>query len=171
VVIVLLFDIVLWLTWAAIVLAPLAILFVPPNLGMISPELPAKAAAAWAKYSSLPFADLSAGRRILLAADFLAAMTPNLFILFHVRRLFAGFVKGQVFTEASIAHLKGLGFWLIATAILGAVVQVLFSAIAQLRHTPLDLNLLSLLYGAMTYVAAYVMAEARQIAAYNAEIV
>ena len=171
VVIVLLFDIALWLAWAFVVLTPLAILFLPPNLGLISAELPAKAAAAWAKYSSLPFADLSAGRRILLAADFLVAMTPSLFILFHVRRLFAGFARGQVFTEASIAHLKGLGFWLIATAILGVVVQILFFAIAQMRHIPLDLNLLSLLYGAMTYVAAYVMAEARQIAAYNAEIV
>ena len=33
------------------------------------------------------------------------------------------------------------------------------------------MQITSLLYGAMTYVAAYVMAEARRIAADNAEIV
>ncbi len=171
VVIVLLFDIVFWLACAFVVAGSLALLFVLPNLAAISAELAGTAATEWAKYSSLPLAGISIGRRLLLTADFMVAMAPGLFILFHGRKLFAGFARGVVFTEASIAHLKALGFWLIGSAVLGVVVQLLFFAIAQIRHPDFDMHLVSFLYGAMTYVAAYVMDEARRIAADNAEIV
>jgi hypothetical protein len=171
VVIVLLFDIALWLTVAFAVLAPLALLFVVPNLAAISTDLAAAAQAEWAKESRLPFAALTIGRRLLLVVDFLAAMAPTLFILFHGRRLFAGFARGQVFTETTIAHLKGLGFWLIVSVVAGIFVQIFFFAVAEIRDTHFDLNPVSLLYGAMIYVAAYVMAEARRIAADHAEIV
>jgi len=171
VVIVLLFDIALWLAVAFTIVAPLALLFVLPNLGVFSADFPAAAAAEWAKHSSLPLASISMGRKLLLIADFLVAMAPTLFILSHGRKLFAGFARGQVFTEASIAHLKALGFWLIVSVVAGVIIQSFFFAIAQIKDPDFNLNLVSLLYGAMTYVAAYVMAEARQIAADNAEIV
>ena len=171
VVIVLLFDIALWAAVAFFVVVPLALLFVLPNLASFSTDVATVVATQWAKYSSLPFAQLSIGRRLLLIVDFLVAMTPNLLILFHGRKLFAGFTRGAVFTEANIAHLKALGFWLIMSALLGMIVQIFFFAIAQIRHPDFDINLLAFLYGAMTYVAAYVMAEARQIAADHAEIV
>ncbi|HXS05974.1 MAG TPA: DUF2975 domain-containing protein [Rhizomicrobium sp.] len=171
VLIVLLFDIVLWLAVAFTVLVPLALLFVLPNLGWFSADLPSLAAAEWAKHSNLPLASLNIGRRLLLIVDFLAAMAPSLFILSHGRKLFAGFVKGQVFTEDAIRHLRGLGFWLIVSTLVGVVVQLFFFAIAGIREHPFDLEPLSLVYGAMTYVAAYVMEEARRIAADHAEIV
>ena len=171
VVIVLLFDIGLWLAVAFTVMAPLALLFVLPNLGAISNDLPAIVAGEWAKHSSLPFADISVGRKLLLIVDFLAAMAPNLLILSHGRGLFAGFTRGQVFTEASIAHLKALGFWLIVSVVVSIFVQTFFFAIAQIRDHAFDIEPMTLLYGAITYVAAYVMAEARRIAADNAEIV
>jgi hypothetical protein len=160
VVIVLLFDIALWLAVALLVAVPLVLLFMLPHLLNFLPDSAAAVAAAeWAKHSSRPFGDLSIGRRLLLTAEFLVAMAPNLFILFHGRRLFAGFARGEVFTEATIAHFKALGFWLIVSAILGLFVQMFV------------LKLLPFLYGAMTYVVAYVMAEARRIAADHAEIV
>jgi len=171
VVIVLLFDIALWLAVAFTVLVPLALLFVVPNLAAISADLAAAAQAEWAKDSRLPYAALTIGRRLLLMVDFLAAMVPTLFILSHGRKLFAGFARGHVFTEASIAHLKALGFWLIVSVVVGVVVQTLFFAIAEMREHSLDLNPVTLLYGAMIYVAAYVMTEARQIAADHAEII
>ena len=171
VVIVLLFDIVLWLAMAFTVVVPLALLFLLPNLAAISTELAASAAAEWAKHSSLPLASITVGRKLLLIADFLAAMAPTLFILSHGRKLFAGFAHGQVFTEASIAHLKALGFWLIVSVAAGVFVQLFFFAIAQIRDHDFDIQPITLLYGAMTYVAAYVMTEARQIAAEHAEIV
>src|SRR5690242_7249492 len=99
VLIVLLFDIVLWLAVAFTMLVPLALLFVLPNLGWFSADLPSLAATEWAKHSNLPLASLDIGRRLLLIVDFLVAMAPSLFILSHGRKLFAGFVKGQVFTE------------------------------------------------------------------------
>ena len=171
VVIVLLFDIVLWLAAAFTVLAPLALLLALPNLALISTDLPAQAAAEWAKHSSLPLFEISIGRKLLLVSDFLVAMAPTLLILFHGRKLFAGFTRGQVFTEASIAHLKALGFWLIVSVVLGVFVQTFFFAVAQIRDHAFDIEPMTLLYGAMTYVAAYVMEEARRIAADNAEIV
>src|SRR6185312_1923936 len=156
VVIVLLFDIALWLAVAFTVLVPLAVLFLLPNLGLISADLPAAAAAEWAKHSRLPLASVSIGRKLLLVADFLVAMVPTLLILSHVRKLFAGFVRGQVFTETSIAHLKALGFWLILSVVVGVAVQIFFFAVAEIRTTALDIEPLTLLYGAMIYVAAYV---------------
>ena len=171
VLIVLLFDIVLWLAVAFTVLVPLALLFVLPNLAWFSSDLPGVVAAEWAKHSNLPFASLTIGRRLLLIVDFLVAMAPNLFILSHGRKLFAGFVRGQIFTEDAIRHLRGLGFWLIVSTVVAIFVQLFFFAIAEIRDRGFDLEPLSFLYGAMTYVAAYIMAEARRIAADNAEIV
>jgi Protein of unknown function (DUF2975) len=171
VVIVLLFDIALWLTVAFTVLAPLAVLFVLPNLAAISADLATAAQPEWAKVSRLPFAALTIWRRLLLVADFLAAMAPTLFILSHGRKLFAGFARGKVFTETTIAHLKALGFWLILSVVVGVFVQVFFFAVAEIRKTHLDIEPITLLYGAMTYVAAYIMAEASRIAADHAEIV
>ena len=164
VVIVLLFDIAFWASVAFAAAASLALLFFLPAIaGWFAGE--------WAKLSDLPLGDLSIGRRLLLIAVFAVAMAPNLFLLFHGRRLFAGFARGAVFTEATIAHLKTLGFWLIMSAVLGWVVQMLFFAIAKIRHPDFDMHVMSFLYGAMIYVAAYVMAEARHIAADNAEII
>jgi hypothetical protein len=162
-VIVLLFDIALWVASALFVVVPIILLFFLPNVAAFSANMSRVIAAELAKYSGQFFADLSIGRRLLLTVDFLVAMAPTLFILFHGRRLFAGFARGQVFTEASIAHLKALGFWLIVSAVFGLFVHMFFFAIAA--------TLLPFLYGAMTYVAAYIMAEARRIAADNAEIV
>jgi hypothetical protein len=171
VVIVLLFDIALWLAVAFTVLAPLVLLFAVPNLAAISTDLAAAAQAEWVKVSRLPFAALTIGRRLLLVADFLVAMAPTLFILSHGRKLFAGFACGQVFTETTIAHLKALGFWLILSVVVGVFVQIFFFAVAEIRKTHLDIEPITLLYGAMTYVAAYIMAEASRIAADHAEIV
>ena len=172
VVIVLLFDIALWAACLFYVVVPLALLFVLPNLaGVLPASAVAAATAEWAKHSDLPLIALSIGRRLLLTADFLIAMAPTLLILRHGRRLFAGFARGQVFTDDAIAHLKALGFWLIVSVVLGFFVQGLFFAIAHIHDPDFDLKPLSLLYGAMLYVAAYIMAEARQIAADHAEIV
>ena len=160
-VIVLLFNIALWVASAICVVLPLLLVFVLPNLASISPQLAVFVTAQWAKYSSLSFANLPISRWLLLTVAFLVAMTPNLFILFHGKKLFAGFARGAIFTEASIVHLKALGFWLIVSAFLGLFVQMFHFAI----------YLLPFLYGAMAYVAAYVMTEARQIAADHAQIV
>jgi len=164
VVIVLMFDIAFWASVAFLAAVPVVIVFFLPDLAALFAE-------EWAKHSSLPLTDFSIGRRLLLTGVFLIAMAPNLFLLFHGRRLFAGFARGAVFTEATIAHLKALGFWLIVSAVLGMVAQMFFFAIAEVRDPKFDMQITSLLYGAMTYVAAYVMAEARHIAADNAEII
>ena len=163
-VIVLLFDIALWAWFLMLAALPVALLFFLPLLAR-------HFGAVWAQYSGLVLGDLSIGRRLVLIADFAVAMVPNLFIFLHARRLFAGLARGNIFTESTIAHLRALGFWLIVSVLLGVVVQSVLFGVAEIRHVNFNLNPQSLLYGAMIYVAAYVMAEARRIAADNAEIV
>jgi hypothetical protein len=115
-------------------------------------------------------------------------MVPELLILHHTRKLFFCFAGGEVFAAKPIAHIRAAGLWLTVSFFTG------IAAIVLLDHYGLK-NSLSPLFpshdhhfsgalialfmefkaalftGIATIIAAYVMEEARRIAADHAEIV
>lgn len=77
---------------------------------------------------------------------------PCLVALLYARRLFARFAEGDVFSLGTIALMRTAALWIVLAGVM-----------------PPDP--LTLVIGMATYVAAYVMAEARRLADENASIV
>ncbi len=154
----------LWATILADLVLAIAVLF-------FFPVLAANAAAEWAQLSNTPLSSLGLGQRLFFVADLILYSAPTILILFNLRSLFVQFAHGQIFTEGSIARLKNIGLWLLISVVTSNLAQIVFFRIADLRQPDFDLKILPLMFGAMTYVAAYIMAEAQRIAADNAEIV
>jgi hypothetical protein len=124
--------------------------------------------------TAIPAGNLSPIRRSIAMFAILLGTAPSLEILYHARRLFAHFAKGEVFASAAIAHLRFAGLWLIVSAFAAAAAQVLFNILVATKPafaSSLEFRPLLLVFGVATYVAAYVMAEARRIAEDNASIV
>jgi hypothetical protein len=112
---------------------------------------------------------------------------PTVLALYHLCRLFLCFAKGEVFATRPIAHIRSAGQWQIISFFtgVGAIYLLVLAGIKggvydAIRRTP-DL-LVSLPSTAVHYenaifvgvpiiIAAYVMEEARRIAADHAEIV
>jgi len=122
------------------------------------------------------------------AAGALVAATlvlmPDIMILHHTSRLFFCFAKGEVFAAKPIAHIRGAGLWLTASFFTGVAAIYLLQLCGQKNaffpvhfYFPGGLMPLSfefkgdLFTGIPTIIAAYVMEEARRIAADHAEIV
>ncbi len=106
---------------------------------------------------------------------------PGLFMLHHARRLFGCFAQGEVFAAHPVAHIRGVGVWLIISAVLHLVlacIYALFSmAFGHVGHPEnfysrgfdaVTQNIGTTVMGTAILVAAYVMAEARRIADDNA---
>jgi hypothetical protein len=121
----------------------------------------------------IPAAGLSFGRRAGTIVAILLGTAPSLVVLHHARSVFLHLAKGEVFAAATIAHTRSAGLWLIICAFAAAAGQVLFNISSALRPAAagLDFRPLLLVFGLATYVAAYVVAEARRIADDNAAIV
>lgn len=106
---------------------------------------------------------------------------PFLFVFHHAKQVFAYFAKGEVFMAGPISHMRRAGLWLFVSMFAtsaGQLVAFLGTAgpFHQLRFHDwlgilLKLHFSPLFVGISVYVAAYVMEEARRIAADNAEIV
>lgn len=112
---------------------------------------------------------------------------PTVLALYHLCRLFLCFARGEVFAAQPIAHIRRAGLWEIVSFFTGtgAIYLLVLAGIKgdiydAIRRTP-DL-LMSLAGTAVHYenaifvgvpiiIAAYVMEEARRIAADHAEIV
>jgi hypothetical protein len=120
---------------------------------------------------AITLASLAVGQRVSLVADLLLYSVPSLFILFYLRALFARFASGEVFTGANIARIRLIGLLLLVSAVTTNLAQVIFFRIVGVAEPDFDFKLLPLLYGAITYIAAYIITEAQRIADDNASIV
>jgi len=118
----------------------------------------------------------------LVAANLV--LLPDILILHHTRKLFFCFARGEVFAAKTIAHIRATGWWLTASFFMGIAAIYLLQQCGLKNainpghiYFPGGLIGLSmewkdaLLIGVTTIIAAYVMEEARRIAAENAEIV
>jgi hypothetical protein len=149
-----------WVTLAWLI--AMAALLVWPQAGSLA------RAATVIPAVGLPFA-----RRAGAIVAILLGTAPSLVVLHQARCVFLHFAKGEVFAPAAIAHIRSAGLWLIICTFATAAGQVLFNISSALRPAAagLDLRPLLLVFGVATYVAAYVVAEARRIADDNAAIV
>ncbi len=115
--------------------------------------------------------ELSFGKRFTLAAVLALKVAPLLLVLFHLKSLFANFTDGQLFTEENIRRIQMVGIWLVASVIASAIGIFVIGKVLALPGYESDVDFLPLFYGAITYVAAFVMAEGRRISDDNAGIV
>jgi hypothetical protein len=109
---------------------------------------------------------------VMLALEL--AILPVVFLMYHAGLLFWHFARGEVFVVAAIAHIRAAGLWLIASffgAIAGPILLVVSGIMHTATHITSSAGLWPLVIGIVTFIAAYVMEEARRIAADNAEIV
>ena len=115
---------------------------------------------------------LSLPRRLLAAVGGEIGLGPSLVILYHARLLFRRFAEGEVFSAAAIAHIRTVGLWLMLYFITNMIQQALVHLAMPAEKFPgnLDPKPLMLIFGIATFIAAYVMAEARRIADENASI-
>jgi hypothetical protein len=115
----------------------------------------------------IEFTGLSPAQRVGLLAATEVGMIPALFLLHHARRLFGCFWRGEVFAAASVSHIRAAGFWLVVSAFAAMVATIgLYSTHGVKADVELDLR--SVVFGIATFIAAYVMGEARRIADENA---
>ena len=154
----LLFTIAFWLIAAVLACLPLMLVW-PMDAGLtINGEL-------------VRYADLTRGQQFLAflaAALNLAAALP---LMHHLRRAFGAFARGEVFSSATIVHIRSTGIWLIACFLAGvATVPLMIGAgLHDAEQMPVDFW--PLFTGLTTFIAAHVMTEASRIAADHAEIV
>jgi hypothetical protein len=111
---------------------------------------------------------------------------PVVLVLYNTGRLFFCFGRGEVFTDQAIMRIRRAGWWMTAsffTGIAGAYLLVacgqrsgILVAVAHVNF-PYSFPMLALRFadaifiGVPVVIAAYVMEEARRIAADHAEIV
>ncbi|MBV9548329.1 MAG: hypothetical protein JO256_01490 [Alphaproteobacteria bacterium] len=110
---------------------------------------------------------------------------PRMLSMYHILRLFLCFARGEVFAARPIAHLRVAGWWLTATFFASIAAVWLMSAWGALSTqgdaghfrfpgAVIGLALIfrsTLFTGFPVIIAAYVMEEARRIAADHAEII
>jgi hypothetical protein len=113
---------------------------------------------------------LSFGQRtwVLLAMEIV--LLPIMLLMHHTRRVFGHFAKAEIFVLPVIGHVRSVGLWLIVSffANIGGHVALVAAGLMQGQANG---TAWPLVIGMVTFIAAYVMEEARRIAAYNAEIV
>jgi hypothetical protein len=121
--------------------------------------------------------------RAMIAVELMTV--PTVMVLYHMCRLFLCLAKGEVFAARPVAHLRTAGYWLTASFFTGiAAVYLLaltgttdglfgFVAREPLHAVPsVAIRFQDAIFiGVPLIIAAYVMDEARRIAADHAEIV
>lgn len=122
----------------------MAVALVGFTIYMLSPDLQ----AFIAEHSRKPFRAVGWGKYALV----LIAAVPCFLALRYARRLFQRFAEGDVFSAATIGLMRTVALWITVTGFIPP-------------------QPLILIIGMATYVAGYVMAEARRIADENASIV
>jgi hypothetical protein len=119
----------------------------------------------------LSLGDLSgwqAGQAMIGIALFLA---PTIMTLHHTRKLFACFARGEVFAATPIAHIRWAGLWMCLSYFIDLASVGLLHHCCGVRAIGPVAFLGTGFTGVATTIAAYVMEEARRIAADHAEIV
>lgn len=114
---------------------------------------------------------LSTGRLlwVLLAVEF--TILPLVFLMHHTRRVFSHFARGEVFVLPVISHIRRAGLWLVISFCANIASQTMLRATGLMPPGPAQGSAWPLVIGVVTFIAAYVMEEARRIAADHAEIV
>jgi len=146
------FSLWFWLTAIWIVCLPLVMVW--PDAGSLA-----------VYHQVIRFTDRSAAGLAGIAVQVVLATVPLLLVLHHARRLFASFARGDVFTAPVVGHIRGAGHWLIVCGVAGLFV---FRNMQQIDR---DSAMVMLIFGIVTTVVGYVMAEAQRIAADHAGIV
>ena len=118
-------------------------------------------------YSSQPFITHLAG-----FVDVVIAMTPVIFICWHLRGLFGLYAKGIVFARENAAHLKRIGVWLVVYPFAKFAANMLFRLAggtdkAWFRGELVD----ALILGVIVFAIAQVMEFGREIEQDSAEII
>ena len=113
---------------------------------------------------------LSLGQRLWVLLAMEIVMLPAVFLMHHTRRVFGHFAKCEIFVLPVIGHIRSAGLWLIISFFAPIVGKTALNAL-KLSHGQSDNSAWPLVIGIVTFIAAYVMEEARRIAAENAEIV
>jgi len=105
---------------------------------------------------------------VMLALEITIA--PVVFLMHHTRRVFGHFAKGEIFVLPVIRHIRQAGLWLIVSFFAPIIGKLALNAL-KLSHGQSHGTSWPLVIGVVTVIAAYVMEEARRIAADHAEIV
>jgi hypothetical protein len=126
----------------------------------------------------IPLGDMTGWRFVGGAAAVILLLGPDAMILHHARKLFGCFAKGEVFAARPIAHLHWTGLWLIVSFFTGVAAVHILNVMGAANDgrpnglVPTIIESKTIFFiGLATTIAAYVMEEARRIAADHAEIV
>ena len=103
--------------------------------------------------------------RLYTVAAILVRPLPALVLLYNAIKVFGGFAKGEVFAARPIAHIRACGFSIIIWAFAPSAAQFILEHHVRIKFEPALLA-----FGVTTFIAAYVMGEARRIADENASI-
>ena len=106
---------------------------------------------------------------VMLALEI--SIVPAVFLMHHTRRVFGHFAKDEIFVLPVIGHIRHAGQWLIISFFADIAAQNLLKTLHLMPSGPTHGSSWPLVIGVVTFIAAYVMEEARRIAADNAEIV
>lgn len=129
------------------------------------------------------FKGLDVWQRVGSMAGVELITVPTVLVLHHMRKLFFCFASGEVFATQPIAQIRWSGVWMTASFFTGIAGAFLLAASGQTQgimsvvRFPYAIPALALRFddgiftGVPLLIAAYVMAEARRIAADHAEIV
>ncbi len=105
---------------------------------------------------------------VLLAVEI--TILPLLLLMHHTRRVFGHFAKGEIFVLPVIGHIRHAGLWLIASFLANIAAQTMLRATGFMPPGLAEGSTWPLVIGLVTFIAAYVMEEARRIAEENASI-
>jgi len=119
----------------------------------------------------IPLGDLRGWRAAGATTGAALFLVPIVLTLHHARKLFGCFARGEVFAVKPIAHIRGVGLWLTASFFTDSAGLVLLHYCGVATPVSPIAFLGALFTGVATTIAAYVMEEARRIAADHAEIV
>jgi hypothetical protein len=118
-------------------------------------------------YSSQPFITHLAG-----FVDIVIAMTPVIFICWHLRGLFRLYAGGIVFARENAAHLKRIGLWLVVYPFAKFAANMLFRFAGGTDKTWFRGELVdALILGVIVFAIAQVMEFGREIEQDQAEII
>jgi hypothetical protein len=132
----------------------------------------------------IPTGDLRGGQAVMALVAATLVLVPTVLILHHARKLFFCFARGEVFATQPIAHIRAAGLWMTLSFFTG-IAAVYLLELSGLKNAFFPVSLRfpfaqpflmlefkgALLTGIPIVIAAYVMEEARRIAADHAEII
>ena len=112
--------------------------------------------------NAVAIAGLSAYQRLSVAALMLLCSACGAVMLLQLRGLFSLYARGVIFAPESVKRMKGFGLWLVVTGIAANISGRIFTAVVHVPTDGIANAALSVIYGAMIFVIAYVLELARE---------